>query len=175
MLRLSKAVPCPGLLAALISICVFLFGCSNSNTKENVVVVYTSADEPHSKPIFEFFTRETGIPVKAVYDAEASKTVGLVNRLIAEKRSPKADVFWNSEVSRTIVLKHKGILRKYASPSAADIPQGFKDPEGFWTGFAARARILIPPPTSPITTATPDNAPSRHGTTQVLNDPKAFS
>ena len=111
--------------------------------KQQEVVIYTSLDKVFSQPILDLFEKETGIKVLAVYDSEATKTTGLVNRLIAEKNSPRADVFWNSETGRTIVLKQKGVLAKYVSPSAADIPATFKDKDGFWTGFAARCRILI--------------------------------
>jgi len=107
------------------------------------VVVYTSLDKVFSQPILEEFERKTGIKVKSVYDSEATKTTGLVNRLIAEKSNPRADVFWNSETGRTIVLKQKGVLAPYKSPSAADIPLTFKDSQGYWTGFGARCRILI--------------------------------
>jgi len=107
------------------------------------VVVYTSLDQVYSQPILEAFEKETGISVKAVYDVEASKTTGLVNRLIAERKRPRADVFWSSEVAQTLVLKDKGVLAPYRSPSAEDIPAQFKGPEGYWTGFAARARVLV--------------------------------
>lgn len=107
------------------------------------VVVYTSLDQVYSEPVLRAFEADTGIEVKAVYDVEASKTTGLVNRLIAEKSHPRADVFWNSEVGRTLVLKDKGVLAPYRSPSAADIPAQFKDPDGYWTGFAARARVFV--------------------------------
>ena len=52
------------------------------------VVIYTSVDQVYSQPILDRFEKETGITVKAVYDVEASKTTGLVNRLIAEKSRP---------------------------------------------------------------------------------------
>ena len=107
------------------------------------VVVYTALDEMYSKPIFEKFTKETGIEVRAVYDSEATKTTGLVSRLMAEAKSPLCDVFWNNEIVRTITLKRKGLLQPYRSPSAEKIPEKFKDPEAYWTGFAGRARILI--------------------------------
>jgi iron(III) transport system substrate-binding protein len=29
------------------------------------------------------------------------------------------------------------------SPNAAEIPESFKDPDGYWTGFSARARVLL--------------------------------
>ncbi|UCE98684.1 MAG: extracellular solute-binding protein [Planctomycetota bacterium] len=129
----------------LCSVVTLSFAFAGCRGKEPVqeVVIYTSLDKVFSQPILETFEKKTGIKVLAVYDSEATKTTGLVNRLIAEKASPQADVFWNSETGRTIVLKQKGILAKYISPSASDIPPQFKDPEGYWTGFAARCRILI--------------------------------
>lgn len=125
----------------IVMILAVLSSCTERESKK--VVVYTSLDQVFSEPILQDFEKETGIKVKAVYDVEASKTTGLVNRLIAEKNRPKADVFWNSEVAQTIILKNKGVLAPYHSPSAGDIPQKFRDREDYWTGFAARARVLI--------------------------------
>ncbi len=62
----------------------------------------------------------------ANYDVEASKTTGLVNKLIAEKENPIADVFWNGEFSQTIRLKEEGILQPYVSPSAELFLQSIK-------------------------------------------------
>jgi len=106
------------------------------------VVIYTALDQIYSEPILKDFEAKTGIQVKPVYDSEAAKTVGLVSRLIAEKERPRCDVFWNNEIIRTIGLKKQGILEAYTSPVAKDIPDAFKDAEGYWTGFAARARVL---------------------------------
>jgi len=107
------------------------------------VVVYTSLDQPFSEPIMEDFKQLTGINVNAVYDVEAAKTTGLVNRLIAERNRPRADVFWSSEYAQTLILKSQGILAPYQSPSASDIPQQYRDMGYYWTGFAARARVII--------------------------------
>jgi len=107
------------------------------------VVVYTSVDQVFSEPVLKDFERETGIKVEALYDVEATKTVGLVNRMIAEKERPRADVFWNSEVGRTIQLARMGILERYKSVQWDSIPDNFKDENYYWTGFAARSRILI--------------------------------
>jgi iron(III) transport system substrate-binding protein len=111
--------------------------------EKKTVVVYTSVDQFFSEPLFRAFENETGIRLMPVYDVEATKTTGLVNRLIAEKARPQADVFWSGEFSQTIVLKNKSVLTPYLSPSAGDIPARFRDPEGYWTGFGGRARIFI--------------------------------
>ena len=106
-----------GIFVSLLILAIFLTGCSKEQpAAQQEVVVYTSLDKVFSQPILEGFERKTGIKVKAVYDSEATKTTGLVNRLIAEKDSPRADAFWNSETGRTIVLKQKGVLAPYKSP-----------------------------------------------------------
>lgn len=101
------------------------------------VVVYVSEDQIFAAPILDSFQKETGIRVKAVYDTEESKSTGVMNRLIAEKNNPQADVYWANEVVRAEVLKQKGISTSYVSPTGAEIPAAFKDPEGYWTGFSA--------------------------------------
>lgn len=123
---------------------IVLANCSrDSGVGKGEVVIYTSLDQVFSEPILKEFESRTKIKTRVLYDTEAAKTTGLVNRLIAEKNNPQADVFWNSETARTILLKNKGILAPYRSPSASAIPSEFKDREGYWAGFAARARILI--------------------------------
>ena len=111
--------------------------------KPREVVIYTSVDQIFSEPILDKFEETTGINVKAVYDVEATKTTGLVNRLIAEKDNPLADVWWNGEIAQTILLREEGVLASYFSPEAAGIPEVYIDPEGYWTGFGGRARVCL--------------------------------
>jgi iron(III) transport system substrate-binding protein len=107
------------------------------------VVVYTSVDQIYAEPILKEYQERTGVRVRAVYDVEATKTTGLVNRLIAEKDNPIADVFWNGEFVQTILLKEKGVLAPYVSPEGAAIPDTYRDPEGYWAGVGGRARIFL--------------------------------
>ena len=131
------------ILALFLTTIALMNGCLESKEKANEVVIYVAHDQDYSEPILKEFEEETGIKVRALYDTETTKTVGLVNKLIAEKNRPRADVFWNNEVSRTIVLKKEGILEPYCSPNAADVPDIYKDPNCYWTGFGARARVII--------------------------------
>lgn len=107
------------------------------------LVVYVAHDQIHSEPLIKRFEAETGLRVRAEYDIEASKTVGLVNRIRQEKNRPRCDVFWNNEIAHTVALAGEGLLASYDSPSAAEIPSTFRDPEHRWTGFGARARVFI--------------------------------
>jgi iron(III) transport system substrate-binding protein len=110
---------------------------------EKKVVVYVAHDQDYSEPILKEFENATGIKVEMLFDTEATKTVGLVNRLMAEKSNPRADVFWNNEVMRTVMLKNEGVLEAYCSTNAADISNSYKDSECYWTGFGARARVIL--------------------------------
>jgi iron(III) transport system substrate-binding protein len=117
-----------------------LAGCSRPGDS---VVVYTSLDDVFSRPVLEAFEAETGIRVEPVFDVEAEKTTGLYQRLLAERGRPRADVFWSSEVVRTAALERAGVLAPWTPDAAAAIPPSFRSPSGSWTGFAARARVII--------------------------------
>ena len=106
------------------------------------VTVYVSTDRVFSEPVLRTFEQQTGVRVNAVYDTEETKSTGLANRLLAERERAQADVFWSNEPVRTLVLQSRGVLAPYRSPSAADISETFKDPEGYWTAFSARVRVI---------------------------------
>lgn len=91
------------------------------------VVAYCAQDQVYSQPILRQFEQETGIKVKAVYDSEAVKTVGLANRLLAERRRPRCDVFWGNEEMRTRLL------------AANDV---FRETNG-WAAFGYRTRRIV--------------------------------
>ena len=118
-------------------------GCSEGSGTRPAVVVYSSVDEVFARPIAERFEEETGIAVRLVPDTEETKSTGLLNRLIAEQQRPQADVFWSGDPVRAELLKSRGISTRYDSPAARDLPPGYSDPDGHWTGFSARARVLI--------------------------------
>jgi len=132
-------------MKSIIFIIVFFIVLITANCKNNsnVVVVYTSVDQIFSEPILKGFEKETGIKIKAVYDTEETKSTGVLNRLLAEKENPQCDLFWSGDPVRAIVLKNRGITLSYHSKVADGIDTVYKDHEYHWTGFSARARVLI--------------------------------
>lgn len=126
--------------ASLVVAALALSACSKTDPD---VTVYVAQDQEYSEEIIRAFEKESGLKVNARYDTEASKTVGLVSAILEEAGRPRCDVFWNNEPAQSARLAQKGLLEAYASPSAADIPADFKDPQNLYTGFAARARVLI--------------------------------
>jgi len=91
------------------------------------VVVYASQDQVYAEPILARFQAETGIPIDALYDSEAVKTVGLFKRLLSEKQRPRCDLFWNNEELRTRQLGAQGVFRSSNS----------------WASFGYRSRRLV--------------------------------
>jgi iron(III) transport system substrate-binding protein len=90
------------------------------------VVVYAAQDQVYAEPILKDFEKQTGIRVRAIYDSEAVKTVGLANRLLAEQGHPRCDVFWGNEELRTRQLATRGVFRQTNG----------------WTAFGFRSRRI---------------------------------
>ncbi len=128
-------------LAVVGAVCAAASGCWSRSDRE--VIVYSALDSEFSEPIFEDFTRATGIAVRAKFDTEATKTVGLANAILAERERPRCDVFWNNEILNTLRLQKEGLLEAYACPRRDEYPSMYRSPKGLWYGFAARARVLV--------------------------------
>lgn len=127
-------------LKSSVLLCILvLVGCKN---EPNAVVAYVSLDRHLSEPILLEFEKQSGIDVLSVYDTEANKTTGLVNRLIAEAKRPRADLFWNNEVAQLVRLSDAGILAEWTLPREDDLVAGMAN-NPLWTGFAARIRVFV--------------------------------
>jgi len=117
----------PILLVAVVASVMTFNAVTAARKKSASVVIYAAQDQVYAEPILREFQKETGIKVKAVYDSEAVKTVGLANRLLAERRHPQCDVFWGNEEMRTRQL------------AAQDV---FRETNG-WTAFGYRSRRIV--------------------------------
>src|SRR5215813_9937597 len=148
-------------LAGLVALALTV-ACQRSGSE---VVVYTSEDQVFSEPVLKEFERTTGIKVRAVYDTEETKSTGVALRVVAERDRPQADVFWANEPLRAVMLQQQGLLETYRSPSADDIPARYRDPADHWTGFSARARVIL----YNTNEVKPDAAPS---SVRDLTDPR---
>ncbi|WP_419189164.1 extracellular solute-binding protein [Stieleria marina] len=148
--------------AILLSTCgLGVSGCVTRS--ESDVVVYSALDRDFAAPILAAFQRAGqeqpteqskpgadrdptttgGTKVIAKYDIESTKTVGLVNRIIAERENPTCDLFWNNEILHTVRLQKMGLLEKRDWNVDGAWPKGMISSDGTWCGFAARARVLM--------------------------------
>jgi len=115
----------PFVFIALLAVVFFLINSTRQDSP--TVVVYAAQDQVYAEPILREFEKETGIKVKAIYDSEAVKTVGLANRLLAERDHPQCDVFWGNEEMRTRQLAAQGV---------------FRETNG-WAAFGYRSRRIV--------------------------------
>lgn len=115
-----------------------------SRPDDDTLVVYCAHDLVYAEPILKEFQQATGIRVVIVGDTEATKSLGLTQQVIREgEASRRCDVFWNNQELGTIQLQEAGLLQPYKGPGYERIPEKFKDPDGYWTGFAGRMRVWI--------------------------------
>lgn len=78
----------------------------------NVVIIYAAQDQVYAEPILKDFEQQTGIKVRALFDSEATKTVAIANRLLAERGHPQCDVYWGNEELRTRQLAAQNVFRQ---------------------------------------------------------------
>lgn len=120
---------------------IIVAGCVAKTEPE--VIVYCAVDKEFSEPILQQFERETGIKVRAKFDLESNKTVGLANAILQQKSRPQCDLFWNNEIMHTLRLKQEELLQPYHAQAAGDLPESFVSAERDWFGIAARARVFL--------------------------------
>ena len=106
---------------------LLLSGAAVGAREQPHVIAYCAQDQTYAEPVFLQFEHQTGIKVRAVYDNEAVKTVGLANRLIAERTHPVCDVFWGNEEMRTRQLAAQEV---------------FRETNG-WASFGYRSRRIV--------------------------------
>lgn len=141
MSKMQSPVRVVIVIVLLVSLLLAWF--SVAQRSEDALVVYCAHDLIFAEKILQDFETETGIKVVVVGDSEATKSLGLVQRLIREKDNPQCDVFWNNQLLGTMDLAEHGVLTPYQGSGFQRIPDRFKDSSGLWTGFAGRLRVWI--------------------------------
>lgn len=132
----------PGAAAALLLAMVILIAGCRRAVDQPRVVLYVSVDDVIARAVIAEFQKQTGIRVDLVTDSEAKKTTGLVERLMAERDKPQADVFWSSEIFMTIDLAARGVLDEHVSDATIEWPEQLRDGKRRWHAFAGRARVI---------------------------------
>ncbi len=95
------------------------------------LVVYSSVDEENAKKILDVFSQQTGIDVEMVFLSSGPA----LSRIEAESSRPQADVWFGAPNENHIVAKERGLTQPYIPPTAGDLADNFKDPEGYWHAF----------------------------------------
>ena len=129
--------------AALVLAGFWLAGPSGDEDDWKSLVVYCAHDSVYADAILKDFEKQTGIRVDVRYDTEATKSLGLVNLIVAEQQRPRCDVFWNNELIGMVDLQAQGLLEPHQGTGWERLPEKYRDSNGHWVGFAARLRVQI--------------------------------
>lgn len=99
-------------------------------TPEDKVVIYVATSLDISGPIFEAFTKDTGIEVEVIQ----AGTGVLWSRVRGEKERPLGDILWAGSNKMFEAAKPEDLFISYHSPQDKYYP--LRDPEGIWHAFA---------------------------------------
>lgn len=102
------------------------------------VNVYTYRERSLIQPLFDTFTKDTGIKVNVI-----SASSGLEQRIKTEGTNSPADVLLTVDIGRIEEAVRAGITQPIRSEllDRTVAPQ-YRDPEGHWYGVSMRARIV---------------------------------
>ena len=104
------------------------------------VTVYSSRKEHLIKPLFEAFTKDTGIKV----DYLTGKGGALIERLKLEGTNTKADMFMTVDAGNLWYAGSQDLFQSVQTDILkSNIPSHLRDPEGLWTGLSIRARTIV--------------------------------
>lgn len=107
--------------------------------KAGVLNVYSARHYDSDKQMYKAFEAETGIHVRF----RESGAPELLETMKAEGDSSPADVVISSDAGTLYRFEAAGLLQPFDSEALkAAIPEHFRQKDGYWYGFARRARVI---------------------------------
>lgn len=123
----------------LISFLLAITGCSDKSNPESLVV-YTSRQPQLIEPLFEQYTKETGIKI-VLLSGDAQQ---LLERINSEGETTAADLFITVDAGVLWQAAEKGILAQVDSELLdRRIPNYLRDPDNQWFGLSKRLRTIV--------------------------------
>ena len=121
--------------------CVILAAASAAATSafaQDEVNVYTYRESKLIQPLFDAFTKDTGVKVNVV-----SASSGLEQRIRTEGANSPADVLLTVDISRLEAAVRAGITQPIKSDVLDQVVSPrYRDPEGHWYAVSMRARVV---------------------------------
>ena len=149
----------PTFIAVVLSVALAGAGAAPAVAQSNEVNVYTYREAKLIAPLFEAFTKETGIKVNVI-----SASAGLEQRIAAEGPNSPADVLLTVDIGRLKEAVDLGIAQPITSELLdKTVPPQYRDPNGLWYAISARARVVY---------AARDRVPQNEISYEELSDPK---
>ncbi len=125
-------------LKLLVTICVVTSGAYAQS--DNSLRVYSYLTATFLDPVLEAFEAETGVRVSAEYMTANQ----LLDRLVAEKENPQADIVFTMEAMRLAKLVDADVLAPVVVDDLkAAIPEQYRHPAGLWFGLSKWTRTVF--------------------------------
>lgn len=127
-------------VAALASVAA-LSGCStkDESAERKEVNLYTARHYDSDLPLYERFTKETGITINRI-EGNADQ---LIARMKSEGANSPADVFITADAGALWRAQQAGLFQPVLSETLnTRIPANLREPGGNWFGFMRRARVV---------------------------------
>jgi len=124
--------------AATALACAAALNVAAARAQSGEVNVYTYRETRLVQPLFDAFTKETGIKVNVV-----SASSGLEQRIKAEGANSPADVLLTVDIGRIDEAVQAGVTQPIKSEAVDKVvPAQYRDPDGHWAGISMRARVI---------------------------------
>ena len=107
---------------------------------EDRLVVYSSRIDELIKPVFDAYSKQSGVKIEFITDKEAP----LLARLKAEGANTPADLLITVDAGNLWQAEQMGVLQPVQSSLIeANIPAQYRASSGAWTGLSLRARTIF--------------------------------
>jgi len=122
------------------SISLFLLVFFTGTAFSQEIIVYSARKEHLIKPVFELYTKETGVRIKYITD----KAPVLLQRIKAEGENTPADLLITVDAGNLWHAAKEGVLQPVSSEIlTSNIPSHLRDPNNEWFGLSLRARTIV--------------------------------
>jgi iron(III) transport system substrate-binding protein len=123
-----------------ITILVFLLVAHSAPAFCQELVVYSARKEHLIRPLFDAYTRQTGVKIQYITD----KAPVLLQRIKAEGQATPADLLITVDAGNLWHAAREKILQPVTSDILVkNIPSHLRDPQNRWFGLSIRARTIV--------------------------------